>query len=117
MSEFLTRGWELAGMFTLFWSPSESSQSLVVQPTLSLERKIGASADVFIEYVGDFDHQPPAHLLDDGGSWRFSRTQQLDFHVGVGPNRSSPTLNGVPAAQYFGIGYSIRLNGLFGKFP
>jgi hypothetical protein len=109
----LTPGWELAGMFTLFWSPHESSQSLVFQPTLSLEREIGLWANVFVEYAGDYDHQPPAHLLDGGAAWRFTRNQQIDFHAGVGLNRSSPALNGVPAAQYFGIGYSIRLDRLF----
>jgi hypothetical protein len=114
-SHGLTADWELTGMFTLFWSPSESSQSLVFQPTLSLERALGRSADVFMEYVGDFDHQPPAHLLDGGGAWRFTKTQQIDLHVGVGLNRSSSALNGVPAAQYFGIGYSFRLDGLFGN--
>jgi hypothetical protein len=116
-SHGFTAGWELTGMFTLFWSPSESSQSLVFQPTLSLERALGRSADVFMEYVGDFDHQPPAHLLDGGGAWRFTKTQQIDVHIGVGLNRSSSALNGVPAAQYFGIGYSFRLDGLFGNAP
>jgi Putative MetA-pathway of phenol degradation len=116
-SHGLTADWELTGMFTLFWSPSESSQSLVFQPTLSLERALGRSADVFMEYVGDFDHQPPAHLLDGGGAWRFSKTQQIDLHVGVGLNRSSSALNGVPAAQYFGVGYSFCLDGFFGNAP
>lgn len=113
-SHGLALGWEMAGMFTLFWAPSEPSRSLVFQPTLSLERELGPSADVFVEYVGDYDHQPPAHLLDGGGAWRFSKNQQFDFHVGVGLNRSSPALNGVPVAQYFGIGYSLRLDRLFG---
>jgi hypothetical protein len=112
-SHDLAPRWELAGMFTLFWSPDESSQNLVFQPTLSLDRGLGPSADVFVEYVGDYDHQPPAHLLDGGGAWRFTKDQQVDFHAGVGLNRSSPALNGVPVAQYFGIGYSIRLDGLF----
>jgi hypothetical protein len=113
-SHGLAPGWEMAGMFTFFWSPSESSESLIFQSALSLERELGPSADVFVEYVGDYDHQPPAHLLDGGGAWRFTQTQQIDFHIGVGLNRSSPALNGVPVAQYFGIGYSLRLDGLFG---
>jgi hypothetical protein len=113
-SHGLAPDWELAGMFTLFWSPSKSSQNVVFQPTLSLERELEYSADVFVEYVGDYDHQPPVHLLDAGGAWRFTKSQQIDFHFGVGLYRSSPALNGVPAAQYFGIGYSLRLDGLFG---
>jgi hypothetical protein len=72
-SHDLAPRWELAGMFTLFWSPDESSQNLVFQPTMSLDRGLGPSADVFVEYVGDYDHQPPAHLLDGGGAWRFTK--------------------------------------------
>lgn len=102
--------WEIAGMFTILWSPGQSSTSVAFQPTLSLERAMGPSADVFLEYVADYDHLPPAHLLDMGAAWRFTKTQQLDLHLGFGLNRSSPALNGVPAAQYFGIGYSIRLD-------
>ena len=101
-------------MFTLFWFPNESAHSLVFQPTLSLEREFGPS-ELFVEYVGEYDHQPPAQLLDGGGAWRFTKTQQLDFHVGFGVSRSSAALNGVPVDQYFGVGYSIRLDGLFGE--
>ncbi|MGB6562193.1 MAG: transporter [Candidatus Binataceae bacterium] len=113
-SHLLAPDWEVAGMFTLFWSPSESEHNLTFQPTLSLEREFGSAADLFVEYVGQYDHQRPAHLLDGGGSWRVTRLQQLDFHVGFGLNRSSAALNGVPVDQFFGIGYSIRLDGLFG---
>ena len=113
-SHSLAPGWELAGMFTFFWSPSESSHSLLFQPTLSLERELWSSVHLFVEYAGDYDHQRPAHLLDGGGAWQFTRTQQIDFRVGFGLNRSSVALNGVPVDQYFGLGYSIRLDGLFG---
>ena len=113
-SHGLTRGWEIEGMLTFVWVPSDSQQNMIFQPTLSLEREFGSSADLFVEYVGDYAHQPPAQLVDGGGAWRFTRTQQLDFHVGFGVNRSSPALNGVPVAQYFGIGYSLRLDGMLG---
>jgi hypothetical protein len=62
---------------------------------------------LFVEYVGDYDHQQPAQQVDGGGAWRFTKNQQLDFHVGVGLNRAS-------VDHYFGIGYSFRLDGLFG---
>jgi hypothetical protein len=113
-SRELAPGWAIEGMLTFVWSPSDSQQNVTFQPTLSLEREFGSSADLFVEYVGDYDHQPPAQLVDAGGAWRFTTTQQIDFHVGVGVNRSSPALNGVPVAQYFGIGYSLRLDGMFG---
>jgi hypothetical protein len=46
-------------------------------------------------------------VLDTGGTWRFTRTQQVDFHAGFG-------LNGNSVDHFFGIGYSFRLDGLFG---
>ena len=46
-------------------------------------------------------------ILDGGGSWRVTRLQQLDFHVGFGLNSSSPD-------HFFGVGYSFRLDGLLG---
>jgi hypothetical protein len=106
-SRSIAEGWGVTGMFTLVWFPSESIRNPTFEPTLSLEREFGSSADMFVEYVGDYDHQRPAQLLDGGGAWRFTKTQQLDFHVGVGLNSST-------VDHYFGIGYSFRLDGLFG---
>jgi hypothetical protein len=31
-------------------------QNPTFEPTLSLERAFGPSADLFVEYVGDYDH-------------------------------------------------------------
>jgi len=88
-SREIADGWEIAGMFTLTWFPSEALQNPTFEPTLSLERAFGSSADMFIEYVGDYDHQRPSQVLDTGGAWRFTKTQQLDFHAGFGLNSSS----------------------------
>jgi len=62
---------------------------------------------VFVEYVGDYGQQRPSQLLDTGGAWRFSKTQQLDFHLGYG-------LNSNTVDHYFGIGYWLRLDRLLG---
>jgi hypothetical protein len=97
----------LVGMFTLTWFPSESTRNPTFEPTLSLERALGPSTDLFVEYAGDYDHQRPTHVLDTGGEWRLTRTQQLDFHAGFGLNSSS-------VDHYFGVGYSFRFDGLFG---
>jgi hypothetical protein len=94
-------------MFTLTWFPSESTRNPTFESTFSLERTFGTSADAFVEYVGDYDHQRPSQVLDTGAAWRLTKTQQLDFHTGFGLNRSS-------IDHYFGIGYSFRLDGLFG---
>jgi hypothetical protein len=95
-------------MFTVTWFPNDSVRNPTFEPTLSLEREFGSHGDGFAEYVADYDHQRPSHLLDGGGSWRFSKTQELDFHAGFGLNRST-------VDHYFGIGYSFRLDGLFGN--
>ncbi len=106
-SHSVAEGWGVEGMFTLIWFPSESTRNPTFEPTLSVEREFGPSADMFVEYVGDYDHQRPAQLLDGGGAWRFTKAQQLDFHMGFGLNSST-------VDHYFGIGYSFRLDGLFG---
>jgi hypothetical protein len=94
-------------MFTLTWYPSDPMRNPTFEPTPSLEREFGPAADLFAEYVSDYDHQRPSQLVDGGGSWRFTKIQQLDFHVGFGLNSST-------VDHYFGIGYSLRLDGLFG---
>ena len=106
-SHSIAEGWGVEGMFTLIWFPSESARNPTFEPTLAVEREFGPSAGMFVEYVGDYDHQRPGQLLDGGGAWRFTKTKQLDFHVGFG-------LNGSTVDHYLGIGYSFRLDGLFG---
>jgi hypothetical protein len=86
----------------------------VTSNRLSLERELGQSAYIFREYVGDFDRQP-AHLVDAGGAWRSTTMQRIDFHFGFSLNRATPAISGVPVNQYFGIGYSLRLDRLFGR--
>jgi hypothetical protein len=72
------------------------------------EREIGEHADLFVEYVGDYpDRSASQFMLNSGGEWRFTRTQQLDFHVAIGLNNSAPH-------YIFGLGYSFRFDGLFG---
>ncbi len=106
-SHRITGGWSVEGMFTVMWFPSDSSRNPTFEPTLSVERELRPFADMFIEYVGDYYHHRPAQLIDGGGAWRFGKIQQLDFHLGFGLNSST-------VDHYFGIGYSFRLDGLFG---
>lgn len=75
--------WSLHGMFTVTWFTSQHTNNPTFEPTLSLERAFGPTRDLFVEYVGDYpDHARPAQILDAGGSWRVTRLQQVDFHVG-----------------------------------
>ena len=100
--------WSIHGMFTVTWFTSQHRINPTFEPTLSLEREFGPTRDLFIEYVGEYpNHTRPSQLIDGGGEWRVTKVQQLDFHVGVGLNSSSPD-------HYFGVGYSFRLDNLFG---
>ena len=103
----ITDAWKAVGMCTLTWFPSESSRNPTFQSTFSLEREFGPSADMFFESVGDYSHQSPSQVLDTGATWRVTKTQQLDFHAGIGLNHSS-------VDHYFGLGYSFRVDRLFG---
>jgi len=107
-SRRITDDWSLHGMFTVTWFTSQHTINPTFEPTLSLERALGPAGDLFVEYVGEYpNHARPSQILDAGGSWRVTRVQQLDFHVGFGLNSSSPN-------HFFGIGYSFRLDGLLG---
>jgi hypothetical protein len=99
----------LHGMLTVTWFRSQQQINPTFEPTLSLERDLGPTGDVFVEYVGDYpNHARPSQILDGGWSWRVTRVQQLDFHAGFGLNSSSPD-------HFLGIGYSFRLDGVFGR--
>ena len=96
----------LHGMLTETFIPGAASDSLF-EETLSLERALGEAADMFVEYVGDYPRgETASQVLNFGGAWRFTHTQQIDFHAGFGFNRQSPR-------SYFGLGYSFRFDGLF----
>src|ERR1700722_9693846 len=44
------------------------------EPTLSLERDLGPTRDLFVEYVGDYpNHVRPSQILDGGGPGRGAR--------------------------------------------
>ena len=102
-------GWQVDGMLTLTWFPSDGPRSPAFESTFSVEREF-EHTDVFVEYVGDYSHQAPSHILDVGGSWRFTKTQQIDFHLGFGLNEHA-------IKHYFGVGYSFRFDHLWGDHP
>jgi hypothetical protein len=103
----ISEAWTAAGMFTLSWFPSESTRNPTFGSVLALERDFGQAANMSIEYGGTYDHQRPTQVLDTLAQWRFTNTQQIDFQAGFGLNSSS-------VDHFFGIGYSFRLDGVFG---
>ena len=106
-SRELGGGWGISGMVTAFFRPSEPGSKLVTEPTFVIEKKVSDRAAVFAEYVGDYpSHAGSSQLLNTGGAYRLTPTQQVDFHLAFGLNRNAPD-------YIFGIGYSFRFDGLF----
>jgi hypothetical protein len=98
--------WSINGMVTVTWSTVAKT---IFEPTLVIEREFGRRGDVFAEYIGDYSSQDrPSQIIDVGGGWHLTSTQQLDFHLGVGLTRSAPH-------HYVGVGYSLRVDGLFAR--
>jgi hypothetical protein len=100
-------GWGLSGMFTEFIRPSEPTSKLMTEATFVIEKKVTERASLFVEYVGDYPaNGSPAQLLNSGGVYRLTPTQQVDFHVAVGLNHNAPS-------YIVGVGYSVRFDELF----
>jgi len=103
----LGSGWGLAGMLTNFVMPADPVNKLTTETTFVIDREIGKRAFLFVEYVGDYHtHGGPSHLINSGGGYRITDTQQIDFHVTVGLNDNAPS-------YIFGLGYSFRFDRLF----
>jgi hypothetical protein len=103
----LSGGWSVSGMFTNFIAPTDPINELSTETTFVLEREVAERAFLFIEYVGDYRaHGGPSYLLNSGGGYRITPTQQIDLHIGIGLNDNAP-------AYIFGVGYSFRLDGPF----
>src|SRR6266481_5094316 len=103
----LRGGWGLSGMLTEFIRPSDPTSKLITETTFVIEKKVTERASLFVEYVGDYPaNGSPAQLLNSGGVYRLTPTQQVDFHVAVGLNHNAPS-------YIVGVGYSVRFDELF----
>src|ERR1700730_6646314 len=104
-------GWGLSGMLTEFFRPSDLTTKRITETTFVIEKKVTERASLFVEYVGDYpENARPGQLLNSGGVYRLSPTQQVDFHVAFGLNHNAPN-------YVVGIGYSFRFDGLFAGKP
>lgn len=64
-----------------------------------------------MEYVVDYpENSSPSQLLNSGGLYHLSQTQQVDFHVAFGLNHHA-------TSYIVGNGYSFRIDGLFAGKP
>jgi hypothetical protein len=49
----------------------------ISEATFVVERDVGAHADLFVEYVGDYpNHGKPSQLINSGAAYRFTGTQR-----------------------------------------
>jgi hypothetical protein len=103
----LRDGWGVSGMLTEFFRPADVVSPRVTETTFSIEKKVSERASLFVEYVGDYPENAGAsQMLNSGGSYHLSQTQQVDFHVALGLNHNAPN-------YLVGVGYSFRIDGLF----
>jgi hypothetical protein len=101
-------GWGISGMLTEFFRPDVPATRSISEATFVLEKKLTERFSLFTEYVGDYPQGLIAsQLWNSGGVFHLTRTQQIDFHVAVGLNHNSPS-------YILGLGYSFRVDGLFG---
>ncbi len=106
-SKEIGEGWGLSGMFTGFLVPREPANNPTWEPTFAVERQVGSRADFFLEYVADRPRRgPSSQIVNSGGAYRITPTQQIDIRAGVGLNRAAPD-------YLFGLGYSFRFDHVF----
>ena len=104
-------GWGVGGMLTEFFRPSDVTTKRITETTFVIEKKVTEKASLFVEYVGDYpENASPSQLLNSGGLYYLSPTQQVDFHVAFGLNHNAPS-------YIAGVGYSFRFDGLFTGKP
>jgi hypothetical protein len=88
------------------WFAGQKSNA-ISEVTFVVEREVGAHADLFVEYIGDYpNHDALRQFINSGADYRFTRTQQIDFRAGFGQTNRSPS-------YFFGLGYSVRFDSLF----
>jgi hypothetical protein len=102
----LRSGWGLSGMFTEFIRPSDPTSRLITETTFVIEKRLTERASLFVEYVGDYPaNGSPAQLVNSGGLYHLTPTQQVDFHIALGLNHNAPS-------YIVGVGYSVRFDDL-----
>jgi hypothetical protein len=106
-SRDIGRGWSVGGMQSVFWNTEAGRRNIFWEPTLYVEKQLGEPWDLFAEYGGDYPQRGGSkQIAHFGGAYRVTRTQQIDFHFGFGPN-------GTTLDRFFAFGYSFRVDRLF----
>ncbi|MCA9807097.1 MAG: transporter [Cyanobacteria bacterium HKST-UBA06] len=111
----LGRRWTLTNQLETLLNPSGNRlPRAVLTPTANLNLNVTPRWGIYGEYAAVVPTDAGAggsvgvaqHLLQVGSTWAVRRNQQLDARIGTGLNAASPGL-------FVGVGYAIRLDGLF----
>ena len=90
----LGNGWSLGGMMSNLFTPDNPMNAYTDETTFMVQKTIGKNASAFLEYVGEYPLRGGnTQLLHSGATYRLTDTQQIDFHLGFGPQ---PNLAGLP---------------------
>jgi hypothetical protein len=108
-SRELGKGWSVGGMASIFWTTEESRRNRILESTFEVQRDLSRSLEVFAEYAGDYpEHGGAKQTIHFGTAYRINPTNQVDFHFGFGLSPATPQ-------RFFAIGYSFRIDRLWGK--
>ena len=108
-SKDLKAGWSIGGMQSLFWNTDGDRRDGLWEPTFYLEKEITKPWDAFVEYAGDYPQRGgPREIAHFGTAYRVTPRQQVDFHFGFGLSHDAPR-------RFFAVGYSVRIDRIFGR--
>ena len=93
-------------MFTVIWFPSESARNPTFEPTFALERPSDLPLTCLWNTSATTTMSDRLNFLMVAAPGGSPTRSTLDFHLGFGLNSST-------VDHYFGVGYSLRLDGLF----
>ncbi|PRC91235.1 transporter [Solimicrobium silvestre] len=103
----LGSNWSINGMLSATSHRHDVNNNAAYQTSVYLDRIINDNADMFVEYINDYQLAAmTVNRVDIGGSYRLTPHQQLDAKVGAGLNSAAPS-------WYFTVGYSFRFDHLF----
>lgn len=98
----ISKNWTAAGMVGVLWPTEGGRHNATGQFTFLVDRQITGPWDAFVEYGGEYVQRGgPEHEVHFGTSFKVTKRQQVDFHVGVGLSSAAPD-------HFVGMGYSFR---------
>jgi hypothetical protein len=109
-SKELRDGWSIGGMQSVFWNTEDRRRNVTWEPIFYVEKQITKPWEVFVEYASDYaQHRGSRQIAHFGAAFKITPLQQVDFHFGFGMSHATPE-------RFFGVGYSFRVDRLWGAF-